>query len=115
MVEHPLDEVPRHKHLFGKNIQKLVVDCQVFLHAKFWHLLQSSVDELYMATPPYISLDEDLNRFVECGLGFGLTGHQLKQVIQGGQRLVPHLVMLIGQVCRDWWPLCMSRAAVKTP
>lgn len=100
MVEHPLDKVSGHEHLFGENIQQLVVDDQVFLHTELRHLLQSSVDKLHVAAPPHVPLDEDVHHFVERGLGCDLTGHLLKQVIMADQRLVPLPVVLIGGLCR---------------
>lgn len=100
VVEHPLDEVSGHKHLFGENVQQLVVDGQVQVDAKLWHLLQGCVDELHMAAPPHVFLHKHVNHFVEGGLGSGLGGHQLKQVILSGHRRVL-LVLLIGEACRQ--------------
>lgn len=115
MVEHTLDEVSGHEHLFGKNIQQLVVDDQVFLHAELWHLLQSRVDKLHVATPPHVSLDVDVHHLVERGLGFDLAGHLLKQIIVADQRLVPLPVILVGGLCRDWLSLGTCWASVETP
>lgn len=115
MVEHSLDEVSGYEHLFGKNIQQLVVDDQVSLHAELWHLLQSSVDKLHMATPSHVPLDEDVYHSVKRGLGFDLFGYLLKQVIIGEQRLVPLLVILLDELCRYWATLGTYWAAVETP
>lgn len=115
MVEHSLDKVSGHKHLFGKNIQQLVVDHQVFLHAELRHLLQSGIDKLHMTTPPHVRLYEDVHHFVKCGLGSRLFVHPLKQVIVGDQRLVPLLVVLIDELCGYWSILDTCWAAVETP
>lgn len=115
MVEHSLDKVSGHEHLFGKNIQQLVVDCQVSLHAKLRHLLQSSVDKLHVTPPSHVSLGEDVHQFVKRGLGFGLFGHPFKQVIMHDQRLVPLLVILIDELCGKRSILGACWAAVDTP
>lgn len=114
MVKHPLDKVPGHKHFFGKHIQQLVVDGQVSLHTELWHLPQSSIDKLHVATSPRIPLDEDVHHFVKCSLIFGLSGHLLKQVNMGCQRLVL-LLVLIGGLCGNWLTLSARWTAVQTP
>ncbi|KAF3836752.1 hypothetical protein F7725_004216, partial [Dissostichus mawsoni] len=89
------------KHLFGEDVQQLVVDGQVSLHAELRHLLQSGVDELHVAAAPHVLLDEHLHHFVKRGLGFGLPGNLLKQVVMDDQRLVLFIVVLIDELCRD--------------
>lgn len=99
MVEHSLDEVSGHKHLFGKHIQQFIVDGEIPLHTKLWHLPQGGVDELYVAAPPHISLDEQVHDFVEHGLSSGFFGHMLEHVIIRQQGPV---LIFIGELCRNW-------------
>lgn len=115
VVEHSLDKVPGHKHFFRKNVQKLVIDGEVSLNAKLRHLLQSSVYELYVTPPSYVSLGEDVHHFVKRGFGFGLFGHLLKQVIMGDQKLVPLVVVIIDKLCRCRTTVGAYWANVKMP
>lgn len=114
MVKHSLDKVSGHKHFFGKHVQQLVVDGQVSLHAKLRHLPQGSVDKLHVATAPLVPLDEDVHHFVECSLVFDFSGHLLKNVCFGCQRLVLLLVLVDG-LCGDWLTLSTCWTAVQTP
>lgn len=114
MVEHSLDKVSGHKHLFGENFQQLVVNNKVSLHTILWHLLQSSVDKLYVTPPSDVSLQEDLHHLIKRGLGFGLFGHLLKEVVMGDQRLVL-LVVIVGEILREGLSFGTHWAAVETP
>lgn len=81
VVEHALDVVPGDKHLFGEDVQQLVVDHQVSLHAKLLHLQQGGVDELHVAAASLLPLGVHVDGFAEGGLGFGIVAATFKQVL----------------------------------
>lgn len=115
VVEHSLNKVSGHKNLFGKNIQQFVIYGKVSLYSKFGHFLQSSVDELHMATPSYVPLSEDINHLVKCGLGSGLFGHLLEQILLGDQGLGLLRVIVINKPYRFRLTLSRRWAATKLP
>lgn len=80
MVEHPLDEIPGNKHVFGEHVQQLVVHGQVPLHPKLGHLPQRRVNELHVAAPPDVALEVEVHSSGEGGLRFGGAGRAVEEV-----------------------------------
>lgn len=68
-----------------------------------------------MATPSYVPLSEDINHLVKCGLGFGLFGHLLKQILLGDQGLGLLRVIVINKPYMFRLTLCRRWAATKLP